>query len=328
MADASSGQREHMLLLGEADGSFARAIACRGGLDGYFVTATELGKPADVCNRYFGGSAEALAVRCAELHSLGIRVVLGVDVTRLECNDIVHAWDDGSRSFVELPLFPRGTLEGAAAQAPVSLVVFNFPHTTRPGKMAKLLLQMFRSVRICAASGYARADVQIEMRLRHVSSDKDEGQLIRSRYGHEEAAAATLFELASCTDSDLEELAQYGYEHRSTKRNARCGHLDRVNVWRWRATALSPPSVQRLPDGRHGRRDTFYAPETILDRRMVDHQSWKGRISVPQYLVQWRGHPAPSECTWESSKDLDLALRQAFDAKRALRCGSSSPRDV
>ena len=86
----STCQEEHILLLGEADCSFARAIGQRGGLDGICVTATELGTPSDVCSRYFGGCAEALAARCDELNSYGIRVVLGVDVTRLECNDCVH----------------------------------------------------------------------------------------------------------------------------------------------------------------------------------------------------------------------------------------------
>ena len=77
--------------------------------------------------------------------------------------------------------------------------------------------------------------------------------------------------------------------------------------------------VQRLPDGTHGRRDVFYAPEAILDRRVAKLPSWKGSVvSVPQYLVRWRGHPEVSEYTWEASKDLDIELRKAFDEARAL----------
>ena len=320
----STCQEEHILLLGEADCSFARAIGQRGGLDGICVTATELGTPSDVCSRYFGGCAEALAARCDELNSYGIRVVLGVDVTRLECNDRVHAWDAASRVFIEMPLWRSdgvgdASTAMAATSCPASLVVFNFPHTTRPGKMAKLLMQMFRSLRCCIAAGFAKSDCRVEMRLRHVSSEKDEGQLIRSRYGHEEAAAASLFDVLSVSESDLEELARYGYEHRLTKRNVPCGHLERVQVWRWMAAALGPPSVQRLPDGTHGRRDVFYAPEAILDRRVAKLPSWKGSVvSVPQYLVRWRGHPEESEQTWEASKDLDIELRKAFDEARAL----------
>ena len=85
--------------------------------------------------------------------------MLGVDVTRLECNDCVHAWDAASRVFIEMPLWRSDGAGGdastamAATSCPASLVVFNFPHTTRPGKMAKLLMQMFRSLRCCIAAG-------------------------------------------------------------------------------------------------------------------------------------------------------------------------------
>ena len=321
---STSDPMEHVLLLGEADLSFARAIGLRG-VAGKSVTATELGTPDDVCQRYFGGNAEALAARCDELHSYGIRVVLGVDVTRLECNgDRVQAWDAASHSFVGLPLWRNddATAMAAATSCPASLVVFNFPHTTRPGKMAKLLLQMFRSVRSCVAAGFACPGCEVEMRLRHVSSGdtkEEEGgqQLIRSRYGHQEAATAYLFDLVSVGESDLDELARYGYEHRLTKRNARCGHLDRVQVWRWRAAALGPPSVQRLPEGKHGRRDVFYKAEALLERRIVERPSWKGATaSVPEYLVRWRGHPEEGEYTWEASKDLAVELRRTFDGIR------------
>jgi hypothetical protein len=55
------------------------------------------------------------------------------------------------------------------------------------------------------------------------------------------------------------------YEHRSTKRNASCGNLELVKVWRWEAEPLGPPSTQHLPEG--CRRDVFYAPETVVDCR-------------------------------------------------------------
>ena len=305
----------HILLLGEADFSFARALALRGGLGGVTITATELGTPQDVSARYFGGSLEALAARCEQLDSLGVRVMLGVDVTRLECNDVAHRWHRGS--FVQAPLWcavdDAYACPAVAPSPPVSHVIFNFPHTTRPGKTSKLLQQMFRSVRMCIASGFMQARCNVELRLRHVSNSKDAGQLIRSKYGHEEAAAAMLFDLISVDDSDLDAFAKFGYEHRSTKRNARCGHLELVHVWRWRAAAMKPPSVQRLPESCHARRDVFYAPEALLDRRLVDVDGWKGTVKVPQYLVRWRGHPGAGECTWESSKDLDVWLRKAYD---------------
>ena len=90
---------------------------------------------------------------------------------------------------------------------------------------------------MCIASGFMQARCNIELRLRHVSNSKEAGQLIRSKYGHEEAAAAMLFDLISVDGSDLDAFAEFGYEHRSTKRNARCGHLELVHVWRWRAAA-------------------------------------------------------------------------------------------
>ena len=298
----------HTLLLGEADLSFARALALQGGLSGT-VTATELGNPVDVANRYFSGSEEALAARCAELHLLGVRTVLGVDVTRLECNDECHHW----RS----PAFVRSPLWEDDGSPPVDRVVFNFPHTTRPGKMAKLLLQLFRSVRATIARGQTQPGCTVEMRLRHVGGGGDEGQLLRSRYGHEEAASVACFELISVSESDLDVLANFGYEHRSTKRNARCGHLDRVNIWRWRAAVVAAPSLQRLTEG--CRRDVFFVPEAILEHRVTSFQSWKGEILVQYYLVQWRGHPSEDECTWELARDLQfspgLEIRKAYDAR-------------
>lgn len=303
----------HTLLLGEADMSFARALGLRlqrsGCTAGCWVTATELGSPEDVRARYFDDDA-ALAARCEELDQLGVRVILGVDVTRLECNDLCSHWRGGAAAaFVEAPLWDDGA-------PPASHVIFNFPHTTRPGKMEKLLLQLFRSLRASIARGFARADCTVEMRLRHVGGGEEEEAtgLIRSKYGHEAAAASACFELVSVGESDLATLAQLGYEHRSTKRNARCGHLELARVWTWRAAAVSSPSRQRLPAG--CRRDVFFAPEAVLDRQARAYDGWKG-AGQPQvkshYLVRWRGHPAADECTWEPARDLDLGLRKAFD---------------
>ena len=304
----------HVLLLGEADFSFARAMGRRGGLEKTAVTATELGTPADVSNRYFSGSVEELGMRCDELHSLGVRVVLGVDVCRLECNDTCHHWMAKQQRFVEAPLW-SGCDDAAAAAAaglpPVSQVVFNFPHTTRPGKTAKLLAQMFRSIRVLIARGFAHAACDVELRLRHVSSGEDAGKLIRSQYGHDEAAAAACFDAVSVDESDLH--LWPGYEHRSTKRNARCGHLDLVNMHRWRAAPMRPPSVQPLPLGCNHRRDVFFTAEAIVERRMVEIDTWKGGQVRAQYLVRWRGHPSPEEYTWEDARDLDVELRKDFE---------------
>ena len=298
----------HVLLVGEADLSFARALSQQGAIKGH-ATATELGTPSEVRDRYFEGSDEALADRCDELSRHGnIDVVLGVDVTRLECDDTCHRWCPATRTFVPLPLWCSGI-----ATPPASLVIFNFPHTTRPGKMAKLLLQFFRSLRVCIARGLAMPDCTVEMRLRIVGDGKAEGQLIRSRLGHEEAAAAYAFRLVSVGESDLATHRRFGYEHRSTKHNARCGHLSdaHVSVWVWQASTIGPPSVQRLPDG--CRRDVFYRPEVLLDKKELEHESWKGPLSVTHYLVRWAGYPAAAECTWEPARDIDVGLRMAYD---------------
>jgi len=304
---SSHDEREvgSILLLGEGDLSFARAIGLSKRFLGTTVTATELGTPSDVCSRYFNGSSKSLMARCAELLELGVHVALGVDVTRLECSDTCYHWRDGT--FVQAPLW-------AAEVGPPSssLVIFNFPHTTRPGKTAKLLKQCFRSLRACIATGFARPGCRVEMRLRHEGHLRDACQLIRSRYGHEEAAAAACYDLVSVAESDLDSLEAHGYEHRSTKRNARCGHLEFVNVWTWQAARCAPPSVQALPDG--CRRDVFFAPEEICGRELRPHHSWNGERDVPHYLVRWRGHPARSECTWEPARDVGLELRRAYDA--------------
>ena len=306
--------RTHVVLLGEADLSYARALGLRGTIKGA-VTATELRKPADLRDNYFGGSDEALAQRCDELQRLGIRVVLGVDVKRLDSDDICYHWRTSSTgaasAFVEAPLWDNG-------DPPVSQFTFNFPHTTVPGRMEKLLRLAFHSMRKCVAAGIATPHCAVEMRLRHgpsgCRSAPQEGGLLRSAYCHEEAAADACFDLTSVGESDLEALAQFGYQHRSTKRNASCGHLDLVKVWRWAAAPISTPSTQRLPAG--GRRETFFVPERILDCQMHDFVSWKGPSPGGRrhYLVCWRGHPQVDEHTWEPARDLALELRRAYDA--------------
>jgi len=116
------------------------------------------------------------------------------------------------------------------------------------------------------------------------------------------------------SESDLDALAEFGYEHRSTKRNASCGNLELVKVWRWEAEPLGPPSTQHLPEG--CRRDVFYAPETVVDCRMHPFVSWKGPSPNGRrhYLVRWRGHPEADECTWEPARDLDFELRKEYDS--------------
>ena len=134
------------MLLGEADMSFARVL----GLQGFsgVITATELEKPSHLAVRHFG-SHSRLAERCNELARLGIRVALGVDGIRLERNEVCHHWSVVASEFIKAPLWRTDV-------PPVSRFVFNFPHTTRPGKMQKLLNQFFRSVRASIARGFAR----------------------------------------------------------------------------------------------------------------------------------------------------------------------------
>ena len=227
----AEGAPNSVLLLGEGNFSFAKAVGRARRFEGAIVTATELGTPSEVSARYFAGSEASLAAVCDELLKLGVRVVLGVDVTRLECSDTCYHWESSTGAFTAGPLFDKD-----AGPPPVSLFVFNFPHTTRPGKTAKLLKQCFRSLRACTACGIAGADCRVEMRLRHEGQLRDAGRLIRSRYGHEEAAALACFNLVSVCESDLPWLESLGYEHRSTKRNARCG--ERLGAERASCTSL------------------------------------------------------------------------------------------
>ena len=301
-SSTSCSDSEHTMLLGEADMSFAKVLGLQG-VSGV-VTATELDEPSDLVDRYFGSSVQ-LAERCSELADLGIRVALGVDGIRLECNDLCHHWCASSSNFVKAPLW-------RADVPPVSRFVFNFPHTTRPGKMRKLLRQLFRSVRASIARGFACPDCRVEMRLLHTAP-----QLIRSRYHHEEAAAAACFELISVEPADLEHLCRLGYEHVATKRHALAGVHTAASMWTWRASVLSSPRLQMLPHG--CRRDVLFVAEALCAREMRERASWKGAIQVPYYLVRWGGHAGSDEWTWERACDLDLELRRAFDVTLAAQ---------
>ena len=64
-ADAENPAASHIVLLGEGDLSFARALGLQR-FEGR-VTATELRKPADVRDDYFGGSDDRLAELCDEV---------------------------------------------------------------------------------------------------------------------------------------------------------------------------------------------------------------------------------------------------------------------
>ena len=301
MASSGEGDAEHTMLLGEADMSYAKVL----GLQGFngVITATELDDPSHLVDRYFG-SHSRLAERCNELTCLGIRVLLGVDGIRLERNDVCHHWC-ASSEFIKAPLW-------SAYVPPVSRFVFNFPHTTRPGKMCKLLNQIFRSVRASIARGFARPDCRVEMRLLNAAP-----QLIRSRYGHEDAAAASCFELISVAPADLDQLCSLGYEHVATKRHALAGVRVAASMWTWRAGVLSSPRLQLLPRG--CRRDVLFTPEALIARETREHASWKGGIQVPYYLVRWQGFPGSDGCTWERAGDLDLELRRAFDVTLATQ---------
>ena len=81
-----------------------------------------------------------------------------------------------------------------------------------------------------------------------------------------------------------------------------------------RAAEIAAPSVQRLPAGCN--REVFYAPETLLERRLLPYESWQGSREVPHYLVRWRGHPSAEECTWEPARAISLEARRSFDAMR------------
>ena len=162
------------------------------------------------------------------------------------------------------------------------------------------------------------------MRLREAGRGQ-EGMLIRSAYGHEEAAAAAYFDLISVADSDLHLFSALGYAHRASKRNASSlAEGESISLWTWRAAPLASPRHQPLPLG--SRRDTFYCPDVLLDKRITAHEAWNGEAQVPYYLVQWRGYPSADECTWEPSRALDAEVRLGYD--RGPTCKSSVRTDM
>ena len=161
------------------------------------------------------------------------------------------------------------------------------PHTTRPGKMAKLLMQMFRSLRCCIAAGFARR-IAVEMRLRHARARRTR-PAHGSRYGHEEAAAASLFDLLSVSESDLRSSRDMAT---STAHEAEmpCGHLERAGValeggsaW----TAECPAAARR--HARTARRILRTGGDPRPRRQAAQLEGQRGkRATVSAVAATWR----------------------------------------
>jgi hypothetical protein len=239
---------ERLLLLGEADFSFALALArCHMAAStnpAPVIVATEYGSPADVASRYYDEDLGRVASRVAELNAAGVTVAFNVDSTTLATPEptCVQFAATSTPEQVVTESVPLWSLPAAAA--PFTTVVFNYPNSKgRPakrGRQQKLLLDTFGALRQCVALGRCAASVEMEMRLMDMAQHAHFNH--HNDYGHEEAAAAAGFTLvAAALCSEERALAAAGYRHRQTSRNASGGGdaLEGSRAWRWCATALS-----------------------------------------------------------------------------------------
>ena len=106
---------------------------------------------------------------------------------------------------------PEGFEEGHLQLTGVEKVIFNFPHTKKRGRKARLVRDTFAAVRSCIGSGFCNQSVEIEMRLQDHSAFGP--NKIRTDYEHEAASAAADFvPVLAGAPSDLGEYE--GYAHR------------------------------------------------------------------------------------------------------------------
>lgn len=327
MPDAPAAQA--VLLLGEGDFSFARALGRRrasvvgkscgtsplseissvdipSSLDTWRIVASEVGTFDQVCVRYFDGQPASLEARCQCLSDLGVEVLFGLDATHLGDHHLAcQRWCPKTRQLISNQCF-WGLLP--VQQVALAQVVFNFPHTDRHGKISHLLRGFFRGLRSAIRQDLMPNECQVEMRLRHVSFEAD--GIHRSAYGHQAAASDAGFSIASVERCDLDPWREAGYAHRSTKRNASCGHLENnTKTWKWQAQLFdqAPGEVARpLPGGCPT--SFFYAIEGVLDTRVVPGPPGGRRAFLNQVLVHWKGF-SKDQSTWEFTRDVDKCYR-------------------
>lgn len=230
-----------VLLVGEADFSFARALARQNELDildqdysSMKITATEYGSVSDVTNRYFEGDASIMQQSMANLQEMNAirEIVCGINVRLLgktngkeictgqKWNAATNSWDNSSPFWATV----RGTKM-------FDLIIFNFPHSNQAGRAAKLIQAFFKQVRLCVDDLRMSPSVVVEMRLR----DQENQSHIRTFYRHIESASSSNFELIGVWESDLAHWEALGYSHKWTKKNQSCRDLgSRSHVWRWK----------------------------------------------------------------------------------------------
>jgi len=301
---------KRVLLLGEADFSFARAFArnflsekskkdfsadengnelynsdeqhghhSRGIID-MEITATEYGSGSDIAERYHNGNKEELRASMDSLSNLipVKEIICGLNARHLgnvwtndatasnktygpmcqRWNKEEHDWDPPSpfweksrdtmnlnNEFNDAPVDVNAVLNNGNendANAKnnstfFDLIIFNFPHSEQAGRATKLVMALFKQIRICINDGRLPRTVVLEMRLRFVETNPAWKKNIRSFYHHEESALENQFELiGSPWSSDLQRWEALGYSHKWTKRNATCRDIGLLcKVWRWQS---------------------------------------------------------------------------------------------
>lgn len=209
---------ENILLLGEGDFSFAKAL--RQVFEGH-MTATECGSGTNIESRY--GNCFLYDDDNNNDERDSMTILAGVDARSLatpECSCQEWTQQEWSAPHVfwiqDRPCF--------------DLVVFNFPHTEKHGKASRLVRTLFKQLRLCVHAGQLPPHLVVEMRLRVLR----DGKRVRAAYNHEESAAESQFVLIDKQPCDLERWKKLGYTHRMTKKNETCRDIS-CNVWRWRA---------------------------------------------------------------------------------------------
>jgi len=239
-----------ILLLGEADFSFARAFAqeCVNNDNMNMnikiqVTATEYGDGNDIAKRYYDGNVPNMRSSISSLCQMEVikEVICGLNARVLgqtsadlcpcqKWNKVDKCWDPSS-PFWNSESGPENVIDTY-----FDLIVFNFPHSEQAGRATKLVRALFKQLRICIDTGRLPGNVVLEMRLRVIESNPNLKKNIRSFYNHEEAAIESGFELIGCWPSDLTRWENLGYRHMWTKKNATCRDIGlNCNVWRWRS---------------------------------------------------------------------------------------------
>jgi hypothetical protein len=230
---------KRVLLLGEADYSFARAFAQE--FSNKELTATEYGGGPDIASRYHDGDVQRAAKAMSSLSNLVAvkEVICGLNARHLgdaECSTCMcQRWNDKEQDW-ELPsLFWKKAEIGNCrngAETAFDLIIFNFPHSEQVGRATRLVRALFKQLRMCIDDGRLPNTVVLEMRLRNVESCRNR----RAFYNHEETAEECQFELIGSWPSDLQKWENLGYEHKMTKRNATCRDIGLLcKVWRWRS---------------------------------------------------------------------------------------------